>query len=157
MNSRSTHTHVIDAIFPIAVFFVFAASSLAVFMLSARIYDSTSSSATGNYSSRTAFAYIQEKVRQHDSNGGISAETIDGIDYLLLKDEDYTTYIYAYDGMLKELRLRDGVKASPESGLDITPVEDFSIGQTEEQLYHFDITVKDGNTFSIAVSERSVQ
>ncbi len=157
MNSRSTHTHVIDVIFPIAVFFVFAASSLAVLMLSAKIYDSESSSAAGNYSSRTAFAYVQEKIRQHDSNGGISVRTIDGTDYLLLKEDDYTTYIYAYDGMLKELRLRDGVEASPESGLDITPVESFSIKQTQRQLYHFDIALRNGDNFSIAVAERSVQ
>lgn len=69
-GSKSSRKHIIDVIFPIAVFFVFAASSLAVLMLASKIYDDTSTSASDNYSSRTAFAYVSEKLRQHDSRSG---------------------------------------------------------------------------------------
>ena len=39
MRFRSQNRHVIDFIFPLAVFFVFAASSFAVLVLSANIYN----------------------------------------------------------------------------------------------------------------------
>lgn len=157
MKRKAHYTHVIDAVFPIAVFFVFAASSLAVLMLSSRIYSSSSSSAAANYSSRTAFAYISEKIRQHDANGGISVETKDGTDYLVLADDGYTTYIYVWDGTLMELRLRDGVDADPSTGQNIVSVQDFSIQEVRDGVYHFDITAEDGTVFSLAASERSVQ
>jgi hypothetical protein len=142
-------------VFPIAVFFVFAASSLAVLMLSSRIYDTTSSAASGNYSSRTAFAYVSEKIRQNDANGGISVTIRDDVECLTLQEDGYATYIYALDGMLKELRLRDGVDAALSSGQDIVPVQNFSIRETQAGLYHFDITSEDGTAFSIVASERS--
>ena len=41
MRFRPRHRHVIDLIFPIALFFVFAASSLSVLILAANVYTST--------------------------------------------------------------------------------------------------------------------
>ena len=54
MKFRTQHRHVIDFTFPIAVFFVFAASSLAVLMLAANIYSSQTAEANNNYMARTS-------------------------------------------------------------------------------------------------------
>ena len=159
-GSKSSRKHIIDVIFPIAVFFVFAASSLAVLMLASKIYDDTSTSASDNYSSRTAFAYVSEKLRQHDSRSGgvVSCGDMEGSDCLILEENESgtVTYIYMYDGSLKELRVCSDVRVSPESGLDITPVKDFSVS-SEGALLFINITADDGTEYSMVSSERSAQ
>ena len=78
MNQHSRQHHVIDAIFPIAIFFVFTASLLIVLLLAARIYSKTTIDSDKHFTDRTAFAYVMEKVRQNDTDGALSVQTIDG-------------------------------------------------------------------------------
>lgn len=53
MNNKKIKQHTIDFIFPIALFFVFAASSLAVLILSANIYKNITESSKDLFTSRT--------------------------------------------------------------------------------------------------------
>ena len=85
MKFATSHKHMIDLVFPIAVFFVFAASSLAVLMLSARLYRLQTEKADNNYTTRTSLAYVNEKIRQHDENGGIFIRTIEEQNCLALE------------------------------------------------------------------------
>ena len=157
--SRMQHRHVIDFIFPIAVFFVFAASSLAVLILAANIYSSQTAEADNNYAARTSLSYINEKIRQNDANGGVSLQTIEGRDCLALEssldDASYTTYIYEYEGMLKELFIRDGVEFSLSAGKDIMEIKDFSMTEIRDGLFYFTSTDLNGNKITLITSERS--
>ena len=56
MRFQTRSRHVIDFIFPIALFFVFAASSLVVLILAADIYGSTTNQLQANDENRTALA-----------------------------------------------------------------------------------------------------
>jgi len=156
---RSQNRHVIDFIFPLAVFFVFAASSFAVLVLSANIYNTQTKESNSNYVARTSLAYVNEKIRQNDEGGGISIQSVDGRDCLVLAGNSdgiaYTTYIYEYDGSLKELFIRDGVSASLKSGKDIMELESFQMEEIEEGLFRFVFTDKDGRKSSSLVAERS--
>ena len=58
MNNKKIKQHTIDFIFPIALFFVFAASSLAVLILSANIYKNITESSKDLFTSRTCLSYI---------------------------------------------------------------------------------------------------
>jgi hypothetical protein len=159
MKTRQQYSHVIDAVFPIAVFFVFAASALTVLVLAAHIYTTTTTASDSHFTSRTAFAYIMEKVRQNDKDGGISIQNIQGTDCLALEhttnDIHMTTYIYAYGDNLMELRVRDDIDFSLSDGSCITSVQDFEIQQLDSQLFAFTITTTDGQAFSMTFSERS--
>ena len=84
MKFRTQHRHVIDFTFPIAVFFVFAASSLAVLMLAANIYSGQTADANNNYMARTSLSYVNEKIRQNDAMGGISIQTVEGQQCLVM-------------------------------------------------------------------------
>ncbi len=151
--------HVIDLLFPIAVLFVFAISS---FLPCAGpvcpIYTvrKTQKINTG-YTVHTSLAYVAEKIRQNDSDGGISAGTFQGQECLVLKggsgDIRYTTYIYSYKGKLKELTLRDGTDASLSDGKDILAVADFSVSEIRPGLFRFTSTDTDGTTASVTISE----
>ena len=69
MRFRPRHRHVIDLIFPIALFFVFAASSLSVLILAANVYTSTTKRLSINDENRTVLSYLSEKIRQNDTDG----------------------------------------------------------------------------------------
>ena len=61
----------IDFLFPVALFFVFALSALTVILLAARIYQSTTESSSLNYTARTSLSYINEKIHQNDCDGAV--------------------------------------------------------------------------------------
>ncbi len=159
MNFRMQNRHVIDLVFPIAVFFVFAASSLAVLMLAANIYSSQTAASADNDQIRTALSYINEKIRQNDQNGGISVQTLEGRDCLALQGNSnnmsFTTYIYEYEGMLKELLVRDDVEIPLKDGKDIMEVRGFSIEEMDDGLFRLSSMDPDGNEMTLIASERS--
>ncbi len=160
MKFATSNRHMIDLIFPIAVFFVFATSSLAVLMLSAKLYRSQTETADNHYTTRTSLAYVNEKIRQNDKNGSIFIRTIEEQDCLALESSidgvSYTTYIYAQEGMLKELFIRSDVSAQLKDGRSIMEVNDFTIEEIGSNLFRFTSADKNGNTSELIASERSM-
>ncbi len=160
MKIRTRGRHVIDMVFPIALFFVFAASALAVLILAADIYSSANRQLDVNEEKYTPLSYISEKIRQSDTGGAIDIVNIDGTECLALS-ENYdgvgcTTYIYACDGMLKELFIRDDVPVSLEGGTDILEIVSLEIDEPEEGLFRFTLVDRDGRKTSMLASERSM-
>lgn len=160
MRFQPRHRHVIDLIFPIALFFVFAASSLSVLILAADVYTSTTERLSVNDENRTVLSYLSEKIRQNDAGGAIRSVSIDGIDCLALS-ADYngtacTTYIYVYDGVLKELFINDGIPIPLKEGRDIMRIASLSIEQLDDRIYLFTAVDSSGTESSLVASERSV-
>lgn len=160
MRFQMRSKHIIDLIFPIALLFVFATSSLVVLILAANIYASTTNQIQANDQNRTSLSYISQKMRQSDQNGGISVEDFEGVSCLTIRstldDKVYITYIYEYDGKLKELFINDGAKVSLESGKDIMDIDSLSMQEKENGLFTFHSTDKKGNEDSLIISERSM-
>ena len=82
MKLRNQQGHTIDLIFPIAVFFVFAASSLAVLLLAANIYSKQTADADANYMSRISLYYVNEK-KMH------KARELLGNPHIMIKEAAY--------------------------------------------------------------------
>ena len=156
-QTRSTHT--IDFLFPIALFFVFAASALTVILLAAGTYRSVTENASGHFEAVSSLAYISEKIYQNDAKGSISLGTFDGEDALIIRhsyeDTDYYTYIYVHDGNLMELFVKDGVQASAQSGRIIMSDESLTMEQLKDDLFSFTCTDEKGHKASTVVSIRS--
>lgn len=159
MKFRTKQKHMIDLIFPVALFFVFALSALTVLLLAARIYRSTTENSSMNYTARTALSYISEKIRQNDIDGNIRIGKLDGENALILEqtyeDSVYNTYIYAYEGALRELFVRSDSPADLSAGTKILEVEAFSMEQAADHLLSFSCTAADGKTDSILVAVKS--
>lgn len=159
MKYRTKQKHMIDLIFPVALFFVFALCALTVLLLSARIYQSTTENSSRNYTAGTGLSYISEKIHQNDIDGGIQIGKFDGHDALILTQTDqgvsYSTYIYAYKNELKELFLKEDTLAAPSAGTTILEIEDFSMEQLSDSLFRFRCTDQKEQTASIVVSIRS--
>lgn len=161
MRLQTKHKHMIDFLFPVALFFVFALSSLTVVLLAADIYQSTTEDSALNDTARTSLSYITEKIHQNDTKGMVSLGTFDGCDALVLQqtynDENYYTYIYAYENELKELFIKDGANATASDGKAILQVKDFSIELVNDQLLKFQCVDKNDRTASVIVGPRSQQ
>ena len=97
MRFRTQQNHMIDFLFPVALFFVFAVSAMTVILLATGIYRSTTEHSSLNYTARTSLAYICEKIHQNDTGGDVALGTYDGCEALILKqsnrEDTYQTYI----------------------------------------------------------------
>ena len=159
MRFHRNRSHVIDLIFPLAVLFVFAASSLVVLILSVHIYTGQTEQAEAHYRTDTSQSYVEEKIRQNDVAGSISVMTLDRTECLALKNSsdgiNSTTYLYVSDGWLKELFVRDDTDVSLNAGKSIIEASDFKVAELNNGLYRITITDTEGVTNSRILSERS--
>jgi hypothetical protein len=150
MNSRKIQQHTIDFIFPVALLFVFAASSLVVLLLAANIYRHTTRASLSHFESGTALAYITEKIRQNDEGGTASVylDSFDGCTALVMEQSYngslYRTYIYESGGSIRELFIRDGVHASASDGTELIQVSSFTMEEAADGLYLFTCCSQEG-------------
>lgn len=77
--------HVIDFLFPLALFFALAASSVALVVLASGSYSRQVHTSEDSYASCTALSYVTEKLHQADSSDAIDAGTFDGQDAILIR------------------------------------------------------------------------
>ena len=157
MAIRKDHRHTIDFIFPLAVLFVFAVSAFAVLLLSAHIYAGQTAQSESDYQANTPLSYIREKIRQNDQNSSLSVGSIEGKDCLILQSDGISTYIYAYDGNLKELYIRNDIVAHAKDGKDILEIKDFQIHELSNVLFRVSCQASDGTSQSVILSERSAR
>ena len=130
MLKLKSRSHQADSFFVMLLFFLFALTAFILVLIGVKQYKSTANAMNYNYEVRTATSYLREKVRQNDSDAAISVETINGTKALCLKntinDIVYNTFIYYYDGSLRELYVQDGSSYS----LDMTETTDKMITVT---------------------------
>ena len=160
MNTRSKNKHIIDAVFVICLALLFVLSALSVIAIGADIYKKNVSAMESNNDRRIASAYITEKVRQSDVNGAVYARDIFDQNALVLQEEIngqlYDTYIYEYDGTLRELFARDDLTTFyPQSGQKIMNILSFEIEEVSENILGVDVTLDDGTTDHLYITKRS--
>lgn len=159
MRFRMKRNHMIDFLFPVALFFVFALSALTLILLAARIYQSTTENSSLNYSSRTCLSYITEKIHQGDENGAVYLGSFDGSEALVMEqtrgEEIYYTYIYACDQELRELFVKAGVKAGSDDGKTILEIQDFTMEQVTDHLLRFSCIDRKNRSASTVIGIRS--
>lgn len=164
MNTEREKRHIVDILFVLALFLVFTLSTLTLVLFGANIYQNTVNSMEDNYNARTFCSYISGKFRSNDSAGDISIGSIDGQPSLILNQEindaSYSTYIYEYDGYLRELFVSDSVTLGAEvlnAGNKLCPIDKFEVSECNEGLNPVKITVSlpDGDIESIYLSSRT--
>lgn len=140
--------HVIDLLFPIALFLVLAASSLFLVILAANVYQKSVAWEESNYESRTCLSYVTEKIRQNDENGGVTVGTFDGVPCLILfqtfGEQSYVTYLYSYEGQLRELFVQEGVLMKASDGQAILDVDHFAVEEQEDGIFRISCADENG-------------
>ncbi|MBP3604243.1 MAG: DUF4860 domain-containing protein [Lachnospiraceae bacterium] len=158
MNKKQEY-HVIDILFVIALLCIFALSSFFLISIGASIYSKTVTNMESNFNGRTAFAYITEKVRQSDATGLVSVSKLDDIPALAITQEisgvSYITYLYQYEGHLKELTIRKDTPLPASAGQNIIPLSDFSLTHKNDHLLIFSFITADSESFDLYISTKS--
>lgn len=143
----------IDTVFIVCLFALFALTAFVLILIGVRQYQSTADSMNDNYEVRTAISYLSEKVRQYDTDAGITVADFYGGQALALssyiEDKTYITFIYYYDGALREILVGEDAVYSPESGQSVIELNGFTAEYVHSGLIRATITDTDGITHDI--------
>lgn len=159
MDFKGEKKHMVDILFVLTLFFVFALSALTLVVLGANVYRSTVNHMDENFTDRTSYAYVTQKLRQNDEAGVVSVSEFGGQNACVITQEInntvYNTYIYEYDGYLCELLSRADMEMEPGAGTRIFEVEEFKIEQIKDQLYKVNLAFVDGKTMQLYISSHT--
>lgn len=159
---------IVDLLFVLALFGVFTVSALVLVTIGAGVYRHTVDDMGNNYEARTSIAYITEKVRQNDnllSGSGsygeesVSVSALAGQPALMLTQdvngEIYCTYLYLYNGYLKELFMKSGSylgEDTLDAGQNIMELSDLILDQVSDNLLSIQLVTPTGESHQILVS-----
>lgn len=161
MDTQSNNKHMMDILFVLSLFLVFAVCSIVLIILGADVYQKQVNHMENNYESRTSIAYLFEKIRQNDSINSISIDTKGESEALKLitniNDTDYAIWLYEYDGFLYELFTRAEIDLSPEAGQKILEISTLNFDQISSTLYNVSFTNKEGENITLYLSSHCPQ
>ena len=149
----------VDLLFTIALFGVFAISALSVILIGADVYRSVTGRAATTYSTRTALSYIAQKF--HSMDTGCPAELLHFTDtdalvlYQEYHDELYATYIYEKEGTLRELFTRADTSFDADAGNTILESCTIRMEQVEDSLFYLEITAPDQQSAGMYLRQKS--
>jgi hypothetical protein len=137
---------------------VFALTAIFVAVLGAQVYRSSAETMQANFDTRTSLVYISEKVRQ---STGTNFEVRDaGGQSALVITEDYDngqtyeTWIYAYDGKLRETTISAGSEMEPGTGQAIMDMKSMNF-DVDGSLVKITSVNDSGDEESLTLSRRS--
>lgn len=138
MKKLTSSRHIIDILFVLSLFCVFAISSVLLILFGADIYKKTIQQMDANYSSRTSIAYITEKLRQSDTSNAIQIISQNDTQILMLTQEingiTYATSLYEYDGYLYELFARTDIALPLDAGQPIMELSSLTFALIEPNI-----------------------
>lgn len=140
--------HSVDTLFALLLYGMFTLFSLLLVLIGAQVYKRIVSNTEARSNVRASLSYVANRVRAESGAGSIRLEQRDGVDVLVLTEEGETrsfeTLIYFYDGMLRELFQASEDPFTPESGEELTALEDFSMEEKTPGLLAFTSKGTDG-------------
>jgi hypothetical protein len=163
---RQEKHFIVDILFVLALFGIFAVSALVVVTIGADIYQRTVQDMSSNYDSRTAISYLTEKVRRADSllsdgTGAVTISEFSGEPALVLTSEQegerFCTLLYYHDGYLKELFMREGADLGGDAaaaGEKILQLSDLEYSFLSDRLLSVSMTLPDGETKKLYLTLR---
>lgn len=158
MQFKRENKHMVDILFVISLFCVFAFSALMLVIIGADVYKSTVSHMDDNFAARTSYAYLSEKIRQKDCSEGIYVTEFGDGNALVLAEEingtRYYTYLYRHNNSLKELFSNAPETLGPEAGQTIMDCTVFDITQVSSDLYYFHLEGPEGSSADLYVTTR---
>ena len=138
---------------------VFLFLSIGLVMLGGSLYRHIMVTSGKNDATRTTFSFLANQVRRADASGGVEVGEFCGCQALLLSQDfdgwEFITYLYYYDGALRELIVEKGYELEPEAGLPIVWLEDMGFSADESGLITAWAAFEDGRREKLFLSARS--
>ena len=149
-NFTDNRSNRIDMIFVFALVTLFAATSFILVLIGAKQYRFVTNTMNENYETRTTSSYLTEKIRQYDIYDAITVSNLEGTPALSIHsvedDISFVTYIYYYDGSLRELVVTENSVFSLDSGQEIIDMKGFNPTLVNDALLSVEVTDTTGNT-----------
>ena len=159
MKKQTGQQHMIDILFVLSLFCVFAISSVLLILFGADIYKKTIQQMENNYTSRTSISYITEKIRQSDVEHAIKIISQDDTQVLMLirtiNNIPYATSLYEYDGYLYELFARTDLELPLDAGHPVMELHSLSFSQIEPNILEITCSEDINSEQTIYVSTHS--
>lgn len=138
-NPRQKARHSADMIFVLVLFAFLVLTGLLLISMGTGVFEQVLSNMNRNDRTRTASAYILQKVRQNQDAGAIQTGNLDGYPAVQIRQnidgQDYTTWLYCDGIHLKELLARsdnDSLRAS--AGSDILELKKMAVSEEEGSI-----------------------
>lgn len=135
-----------DVVFVLILFAVFVVAALFISSSGALAYKNAVEQMDTRFNRQTCVSYITAKLRANNESGKISIGELNGISAICITDnfgdEDYVTYIYQYEGMVREMFCNAEIILDPITGSALTEAKalDFSM---------------DGSMFTVTLTDKN--
>lgn len=143
MKNKSLHS--MDTVFVLILFAVFVIAALFITASGAIAYKNAVDQMETRFNRQTCISYITAKLRANNESGKITIGELDGINALCITDtfgdEEYITYIYQCDGMVREMFCNASISLDPSTGLALTEAKSLEFS-------------RDGNLFTVTLTDK---
>ena len=160
MPKNQDRKHYIDALATLLVFAVFAVCIVLSIILGANVYKGITSRDSASYEMRTCTQYISNKIRSSSSPKSVSVISSDGISALRIEEEEdgdiFCTYIYCYDGWIRELYSSAAKEPSFSAGEKLLEMQSIDFFY-DNGLVTVHIVTKDGADGDLLVNVRGAE
>lgn len=140
----NNNRHLIDILFVLSLFCIFAVSSVILILFGANIYQKIVSQMDSNYGTRTSIAYITEKIRQSDTYNSTYITEKNGQEMLVMTQTIdnivYATSLYEYDGYLYELFSRADIDLPIDAGQPVIKLNNLDFEKISDKLLKISFT-----------------
>ena len=121
--------HTLDVLYPLGLLAVYALAAAGVLLLAADSYRDSLTRADREFGCTTAMAYVAEKLRSGDREDAVRVDVLEDCPALVIslnrEGNWYDTYIYCYDGSLRELMVKRELTPALGMGRELVELEDF--------------------------------
>lgn len=143
---KANRSHTIDSLFVVFLFAVFIFLALIIIGSGAAAYKKTAAQMEDRFDRQTCISYITAKIRSNNEADKISVVDFNGVNALCISDDFgegvYNTYIYLYDGVIRELFCSAEVSLGLDAGSALTSASGLNFSYSDG-LY--EITLIDAN------------
>lgn len=143
---KKNRFHSIDSLFVVILFAVFIFMALLIISSGAAAYKNSAAQMDDRFDRQTCVSYITAKIRANNDADKISIVDFNGVNALCISETfsegTYNTYIYLYDGMIRELFCNAELSLGLEAGSGLTRASELNFSYTDGL---FEITLTDAN------------
>lgn len=159
LRFQTNKRHLIDILFVLSLFCIFAFSSVALIMFGSQIYKNTLKNMDYNFNVRTCSSYLTEKIRQSDEADSIEILKKENLTILMLRTQidnlEYATALYEYDQHLYELFARTDTPLPLDAGQEIMEITDLQFSFVTSSILKISYTDATGISNTLYVSTHS--
>ena len=151
--------HRLDTIFVMVLLTLFGITAFILVLIGVKQYKVTVNTMNHNYETRTATSFLIEKIHQADKDACVSITEFYNTTALTITSTSngstYYTYIYFYEGYLRELFVGEHAIYAPDSGQEIVAISNLSLDPVSPDLVKATITDTRENDIIVYLSIKS--